>query len=64
MFESTKQSLIKAAETLEKGRKRAYVSRVAWLDLEKLIKTAYDELDVYETQKDELGYLSLTRGVS
>lgn len=60
MFESMKQSLIKAAETLAKGRARAYVSRVAWLDLEKMIKAAYDELEVYVDQKAELGYLFLT----
>ena len=60
MFESMKQSLIKAAETLEKGRERAYVSRVAWLDLEKLIKVTYDELEAYVAQKAELGNLYLT----
>lgn len=55
-----KQSLIKAAEALAKGRARAYVSRVAWLDLEKMIKAAYDELEVYVDQKAELGNLYVT----
>lgn len=55
-----KRSLIKAAETLARGRNRAYVSRVAWIDLEKLVKAAYDELEPFRLEVAEIGNLYLT----
>lgn len=55
-----KRSLKSAAETLASGRRRAYVSRVAWLDLERLVTAAYDELAADGSHAAELGNLYLT----
>lgn len=55
-----KRELIKAAAALSRGRRRAYVSRVAWLDLELLVRAAYDEISVLDRQLAELGNVYLT----
>ncbi|MBS0299514.1 MAG: hypothetical protein JSR32_06225 [Proteobacteria bacterium] len=55
-----KHSLIKAAETLSRGRNHAYVNRVAWIDLEKLVKSVYNELKPIQLQVTEIGELYLT----
>lgn len=49
-----------AANTLERGRIKSFISRVAWNDLEELVRSTYNELDGLKKQKDELGSIYLT----
>jgi hypothetical protein len=56
-----KRSLKIAANTLANGRSRAYVSRVAWFDLERLVRAAFNELSESSEEIAELGRLSLTK---
>ncbi|MGL5038678.1 MAG: hypothetical protein ACRC6D_00910 [Aeromonas sp.] len=44
---------------LKNGRNRAYISRVAWCDLYKLVKCTLEQLDDLDLQKDEIGKLYL-----
>jgi hypothetical protein len=55
-----KKHLKNAAKTLEKGRRRTYISRVAWGDLYELVSTEYKQLDDLNVQKSELGNLYLS----
>jgi hypothetical protein len=56
-----KQSLKEAANVLGSGRSRAFVSRVAWLDLERLISAAFKEISENCNDSAELGNLYLTK---
>lgn len=56
-----KHSLELAANKLAKGRVRAFISRVAWLDLEKLVSTAFNEISQNHEHANELGNLYLTK---
>jgi hypothetical protein len=56
-----KDSLKAAASVLAKGRCRAYVSRVAWLDLERLVSSAFNEIIENVEDTAELGNLYLTK---
>ena len=56
-----KHSLEVAAKKLAKGRVRAYISRVAWFDLEKLVSSAFNEISQNQEYATELGKLYLTK---
>jgi hypothetical protein len=56
-----KQSLKEAANVLARGRSRAFISRVAWLDLEQLVSSAFSEISENGTETAELGNLYLTK---
>lgn len=58
-----KKSLAMAARTLERGRTRAFISRVAWLDLDRLVSSAYQEISANGQETTELGNLCLTRNI-
>lgn len=58
-----KQSLKIAARTLQRGRTRAFVSRVAWLDLDRLVSSAFQEISTNSQETAELGNLYLTRNI-
>ncbi|MBP0638008.1 hypothetical protein [Cupriavidus sp. AcVe19-6a] len=55
-----KKQLERAATVLARNRQRAYVSRVAWLDLELMVRKAFGEVQVNEAATQELGMLYLT----
>lgn len=55
-----KHSLKAAASVLANGRRRAYISRVAWLELEQFITTAFNEIIDNIDEIDELGSLHFT----
>lgn len=56
-----KQSLVMAARILARGRDRAFISRVAWLDLDRLVSSVFQEVSVCSEETSELGNLYLTR---
>lgn len=56
-----KRSLKEAASVLARGRSRAFVSRVAWLDLEGLISSAFKEISEHSKETAELGNLYMTK---
>lgn len=56
-----KQSLKIAAQTLRRGRARAFVSRVAWLNLDQLVSSAFQEISNNNKEIAELGDLYLTK---
>jgi len=54
-----KRSLKNAASILATGRSRAFVSRVAWLELERLISSTFNELSECKKETSQLGNLYL-----
>lgn len=56
-----KAALQEAAKSLARGRDRAFVSRVAWLDLDRLVTAAYETISTCSREATELGDLYLTR---
>lgn len=58
-----KKSLKIAARTIQRGRNRAFVSRVAWLDLERLVSSTFQEISTNSQDHTELGSLYLTRNI-